>query len=79
MGVNNLPKVATWQQRGRESNSQPLESQVPRPNHYTIESQLIIGARANCDRIVRMFVGTSRVLSWRVRVERQATNVRRQL
>ena len=28
MCVNNLPKVATWQRNGRESNSRPLKSQT---------------------------------------------------
>jgi len=28
MCVNNLPKVATWQQNGRKSNLQPLELQA---------------------------------------------------
>ena len=28
MGVNNLPKVVTWQRNDRESNLRPLESQA---------------------------------------------------
>ena len=41
MCVNNLPNVVTRKWNGRESKSQPFESQVQRPNHYTTGPQVL--------------------------------------
>jgi len=49
MCVNNLPKVVTWQQLGRELNSRPLESQKNRLNHYTTRPHIVDARQIDSD------------------------------